>query len=216
MATSRRGTKPEPIRARKTPTSDSGCPKSILDKLSADEQAVVLRALLKEHPGLRPQAEAIAADAVSSPSVEDIAEDVCDAVTALDRDSLNDRAGKHSWGYVEPTEAAWELLQEAVEDAIADMKRRMELGVGTAAEAIYCGIVAGLHKATHAVSDGPLAWAPDFPVEHACYVVAELIRTCPVENRAATRDRLVDALVVLVPAWHEMISRDADRALHAK
>jgi len=215
MATNRRRPKPGTIRARKT-TSASGCPKSILDKLSADEHAVVLRALLKEHPDLRALAETIAVEMVSSPSDEDIAEDVCDAVTSLDLDSLNARAGKHSWGYVEPTEAAWELLQEAVEDVIADMKRRMELGVGTAAEAIYCGIVAGLHKATHAVSDGPLAWAPDFPVEHACYVVAELIRTCPVENRAATRDRLVDALVVLVPAWHEMISRDADRALHAK
>jgi hypothetical protein len=216
MATSRRREKSQSIVVSVTPTSACAGPKSILDRMSADKHAVVLRALLKEQPDLRPQAEAIAADAVSSPSVEDIAEEVFDAVTSLDLDSLNDRAGKHSWGYVEPTEAAWELLQEAVEDVIADMKRRMDLGLDTAAEAICCGIVAGLHKATNVASDGPLAWAPDFPAEHGCYVVAELIRATPGETRAAVRDRLVDALLVLVPAWHDMISRAADREVHGE
>ena len=115
MAPGRRGKKLGPIRARTTPTSASGCPVSILDKMSADDLAAVLRVLLTEHPDLQPRAESIAAEIVSSPSPEDIAEDVLDAVISLDLDSLNDRAGSHSWGYVEPSEAAWELLQEAVE-----------------------------------------------------------------------------------------------------
>jgi hypothetical protein len=76
------------------------------------------------------------------------AEEVLDAVTSLDLDSLNDRAGSHSWGYVEPTEAAWELLEEAVEDIVADMKRSMDLGLETTAETICVGIVVGLHRRT--------------------------------------------------------------------
>jgi len=61
-------------------------------------------------------------------------------------ESFNGRAGKQAWGYVEPTDATWELLGEAVEDVVADMKRRANLGLHEAAEAICCGIVLGLHK----------------------------------------------------------------------
>ena len=127
----------------------------VLDKTSPGELAQVLHALLKKHPDLKPEAEAIAVDLVSSSSVEETAEEVLDAVTALDLDSLNGRAGSHSWGYVEPTEAAWELLEEAVQDVIADMKRRMDLGLDTAAETICLCIVVGLHKAKNVV----LSWA---------------------------------------------------------
>lgn len=116
---------------------------SVLDKMAPSELATVLRALLKKHPDLRPEAESIAVEMVSSPSVENIAEDVLDAVTSLGIDSFHERAGKQSWGYVEPTEVAWELLGEAVEDV---MKRRMDLGLHEAAQAICCGIVLGLHK----------------------------------------------------------------------
>jgi hypothetical protein len=184
----------------------------VWEKMSPGELAQVLHALLRKHPDLKPEAEAIAVDLVSSSSVEDTAEQVLDAVTALDLDSLNDRAGSHSWGYVEPTEAAWELLEEAVQDVIADMKRRMDLGLETAAETICLGIVVGLHKAKNVVSDGPLAWAEDFPAEAACNAVAELLRMCPAEDRKAVHDRLMEALASLVPDWRKTIARAADRA----
>ncbi len=69
----------------------------------------MLRAPLAKHPDLRQEAESIAIEMVSSPSVENVAENVLDAVTSLDIDSFHGRAGKQPWGYVEPTETAWEL-----------------------------------------------------------------------------------------------------------
>ena len=177
---------------------------------------MVLRALLKKHAALTLEAEAIAVEVVSSPSVEDTAEEVLDAVTSLDVDSLNDRAGSHSWGYVEPTEAAWELLAEAVEDFFADMKRKAELGLHTAAETICLGLVVGLNKAKDVGSDGPLGWAEDFPADEASRAVAELIRTCPAEKRNGVYERLLESLGHLVPSWQDMLSRAADRARHGK
>jgi hypothetical protein len=41
----------------------------------------------------------------------------------FDYDGLNGRSGSHSWGYVEASEAAGELLEEAVEPFVNDMKR---------------------------------------------------------------------------------------------
>ena len=120
--------------------SDTHAATSVLEQLKAHESAVVLKILLERHQTLREEAEQIATELVSSPSVDEVAEDVLAAVTLIGIDSVNARAGRTSWGYVDPTEAAWELLEEALEDVISDMKRRMALGLGNAAEAMCRGI----------------------------------------------------------------------------
>jgi hypothetical protein len=103
---------------------------------------VQLQKTLEKHLNLTREAEEIAAGVVSSPSVEGIADDVCTSVTSLDMDDLKGRAGKHSWGYVEPAEAAQELLQESIAGHLDDMERRLDLGLDAAASvrraAIFC------------------------------------------------------------------------------
>lgn len=206
----RRSQKPA-IRKRAQPgrTSD----KRVLDALAAEESVAVLRILMDRHPGLRDEAEQIAQGLVSSPSAEDITQDVISAITLVDEDQLAGRAGKHSWGYVEPGEAALQLLEEAVEPIIADMKRRMELGLAEAAETICRGIVIGLNEIDGTGEDGLLGWAPDFPAEEACHALAELIRACPMAGRKPSLKRLVDALARDVPGWSEMLARAAKQAM---
>ena len=106
-------------------TSASG----LLDRLSSEEAVTVLRHLLDQHPELRSEAEQLADRLVSSSSIEEIAEDVHSRITSIDLDDLNGRAGAHSWGYVEPSQAAIDLLEEAVEDLVEDMKRRVSWGL---------------------------------------------------------------------------------------
>ncbi len=185
---------------------------STLDGMAPHELASVLRAVLTRHPELRTEAEQIAIEMISAPSVENVADEVYEAVSALGIELLQGRTGKQARGYVEPTEAAWELLGEAVADVLDDMKRCADLGLREAAEAICCGIVLGLRRTKGANSDGLLGWAPDFPAEESCHAVAELIRASAPKDRDATRNRLVEALVKLVPSWDEMITRAADRA----
>jgi len=78
----------------------------------------VLRHLLDQHPELRSEAEQFAAKLVCSSSIEEIAEDVHGGSTSIDLDDLNGRAGAHSWGYVEPSQTAIDLLEEAVEELV--------------------------------------------------------------------------------------------------
>lgn len=186
--------------------------------MAPGELAAVLRALLAEHPDLRTEAESIATAMVSSPCAEDVAADVFDAVTSLGIESLHGRAGRTPWGYVEPSEAAWNLLHEAVEDFFDDMRRRIDLGLNDAVEATCCGIVIGLYRsrAHGAGSDGPLGWAQDFPSEEACAAIAELIRAFPAQGRGAARDRLAAALGDSVPEWDAMIARAAERAANKR
>ena len=196
--------------------SDTHAATSVLERLKAHESAVVLKILLERHQTLREEAEQIATELVSSPSVDEVAENVLAALTLIGIDSVNARAGRTSWGYVDPTEAAWELLEEALEDVISNMKRRMELDLVDAAVVMCRGIVVGLRRAGEFESDGALGWAPDFPAEEACNVVEELLRAFPVTNREDTVGRLVDALAGDVPDWSEMLEQVAKRAMSGK
>jgi hypothetical protein len=100
---------------------------AVLEKLRPGEAAAVLNQLLDKHPELKSEAEELASQIMSAASSEDVAEEVYVEITSIDLDALNGRAGSHSWGYVEPSEAATELLTEALEDRVEEMKRNLEL-----------------------------------------------------------------------------------------
>jgi hypothetical protein len=118
----------------------------VLARLKPGESASVLRSLLERHPDLVAEAEAMASAAVTEVDADAVAEDVEQAVLDLDIDDLGTRAGRKSWGYVEPTEAAWELLGEAVDPFLEEMKRHVELGFEAAAAGMCAGIVLGLYR----------------------------------------------------------------------
>ncbi len=183
----------------------------LLERLNPEEAVAVLHQLLDKHPELRSEAEQVATKLVSSFSIEDIAEDVCYRITAIDLDDLNGRAGAHSWGYVGPDQAAHDLLEEALEDLVDDMKRRAELGLVPAAEVLCVGIVQGLYQARDTQSDGALGWAPDFPGEEADYVVGEFIRACAPAARKAAQKSLVETLAKRAPKWAEDLNRAGER-----
>ncbi|MGA2247451.1 MAG: hypothetical protein ABSH48_20875 [Verrucomicrobiota bacterium] len=184
----------------------------LLQRLSPEEAAAVLRHLLAKHSELRSEAEQFATDYVSSGSIEEVAQEVYDRIIGIDMDALNGRTGKHSWGYVEPSEAAVELMGESLEDLVDDMKRKAELGLLPAAQVACAGIVQGLYQARDTKSDGALGWAPDFPAEHADYVVGDFLRACPVKDRKEARNNLTETLAMCAPEWAERLLRAANEA----
>jgi len=158
---------------------------------------------------LRVKAEQVATELVSSSSATDIATDVFDRVMGVPLDALNGRAGAHSWGYVEPGQAACDLLAEAVEELIGDMKRSAEVGLTSAGEALCLGIVEGLYRARKTKSDNALSWAPDFPAEEACYVVEEFLQACHRTARRSVLKHLIEAFGTTAPEWTDMLQRTA-------
>ena len=72
---------------------------------------------------------------VTNVDSESIADEVKTALLDLDIDQLNGRAGRQRSGYVKPTEAAWELLEEQLQPFLDDLKRHIALGFDGAAHA---------------------------------------------------------------------------------
>ena len=99
--------------------------KSVLDTLSAAEKGELLDHLLAARPDLREQVEAYAVGRMSAEDRDAVAVDVESALRGLDIDELNGRAGyRPGAGYVDPGEAADEILDEALQPFLARDWRR--------------------------------------------------------------------------------------------
>jgi hypothetical protein len=117
-----------------------------LESLSAVERASILSALLQAHPELLAEAEVLAAGFLSQEDRHAVAEDVADELRALHLSQLADRAGPQ-WGggYVDPNEAADEMLDEVVQPYLEDLERRARIGAVQAAQEIGLGVLLGLY-----------------------------------------------------------------------
>jgi hypothetical protein len=184
---------------------------SILDRLRPEEAQTVLQHLLAVHRELRSEVQQIAKSLLTEVEVEAVADEVEEAVRDVGLDELGSRAGRHSWGYTEPSEAAWELLEECVSPFLEDLTRRVELGLDAEALETCKGIVLGLYRVRSERGGDVLQWAPDFPAEKAAQAVATWRRGGDkiTAGRGRRKRRLFPADFVqeFVPAWDNLIDR---------
>lgn len=139
----------------------------VIAALTGAEAREVLRALLRAHPDLGPEARAIATQRLERVDVVEVAEAVVEAVQALGFDELNGRAGRQAYGYVEPEEAAWDLLEEALAPFTDEIERLLHPGLEEAARAQVEGVLLGLRDVRNEQLGDILEYAPDFPAEAA-------------------------------------------------
>lgn len=156
------------------PTRRRPRPTPALDALSGTEHARILAQLLTSHPELRPDAEDAARRLLGDASIEVVAASVVCALDELPLDALAMRSGRiRGRGYVHETEAAWEIVEEAVEPFLADLRRRAGLGLDAAAD-VAAGIVAGLYQCREPADGTVVAYAgPDSLSELADEVMSE-------------------------------------------
>jgi hypothetical protein len=185
--------------------------KSALDRLKGEEAAALLRALLVRHPDLVKEAEGLAGSVIGDVSIEEVADTVEDDIRALDVEDLNSRAGSHAYGYVEPTEAAWELVEEVVMPFIEGIKRRVEVGQQAAALSTCAGIVLGLYRLRNSENDPFLGWAADSPDEMAGEAVITLRKALRKAKTARGGPEFSAKLPAILretaPDWADMLER---------
>ncbi len=184
---------------------------SVLDKLQPAETQEVLRTLLKAHPELRKIAEEIARSLISDVSFHEIAEEVESELESHDLDELNSRAGKTRLGYVDPGDAAHEILHEAIDPIIEEMQRHLELGLGKEALETCKGLVLGLYDVRNKKNDGCLGWAPDFAWQTAQEVLEKWSKGIRGKGTVGRRASLRSFLLDLAPEWDSMFDRVLSR-----
>jgi hypothetical protein len=147
----------------------------VLDVLSAAERSAVLAVVLDAHPELVGEAESEARRLLGATTVDDVAAEVSSTLRLIPPEELGVRAGRvRGRGYVHETDAAWQIVEEAVEPFLADMRRRASLGLMGPAAAVATGVVAGVYMVDPPEEGSVLAYAgPDVPGELADAVLDE-------------------------------------------
>ena len=137
--------------------------------MTPGERGQVLAALVAERPELAVEAERLAAELLSAASIGEVADEVALALLSIPLDALGARAGRtRGRGYVHEVDAAWELVEEAIEPFRSDLERRATLGSVDAAATLAVGTVAGLYRVRSPKSGTVLAYAgEDAPIELA-------------------------------------------------
>ena len=143
-----------------------------LDRLRPWEQAGLLPALLAAHPGLAETLESLALARIRDVDADEIAGELEGRLSDLSLTELAARAGKQPGYYVHETDAANEIVAEALVSYEEDLWRAAALDLPDVARTILLGIVAGLHRCCDAPDGSVLAYAgPDTPAEHAAWLV---------------------------------------------
>ena len=185
-----------------------------LDRLEPGEAQSVLGRLLAAHPDLEAEAEQIAESLLCEISFETVAYDVEDAVRSVDLDDLDSRAGRHSWGYTSPDEAASELLQEAVNPTLEKMKRLLDLGLDAEALEVCKGLLLGLYGFRDAKAHEVLGWAAEFPAETAADAAATWYAASRTRRKTGRRESaqlLREFIRESTPEWAEFLERVLSR-----
>jgi hypothetical protein len=148
----------------------------VLAALTHREKAEVLESLIAQDPALAARAGREGRGVLAAVEIDAVASAVADAVLGLDQEELSQHAGRTRYGYVEPTTAAWSLLEAALEPWLDDITRRAGLGFDGPAKQIGLGMLQGLEQIDdHAGSDELLlSWAPDFTDEARETVLRQL------------------------------------------
>jgi hypothetical protein len=159
-------------------------PGEALHALTAQEKAAVLEQLLAARPELGTDADRLAARLLAPRARAELAAlqertaaEVEQALRTLDIDHLS-TGHRPGSGYTDVYEAASRLIQPVIEQYEADVRRRLELGMTDAAEAVALGVLDGL-DACEGEYDGEevLCYAGEDLAEAYGYTVRELLRT---------------------------------------
>jgi hypothetical protein len=136
-----------------------------------------------------------AKELLSDINAGDIEEKVFATLNAIQIEEYWGRSGKTYYGYNEPTEVAYEMVEEAIEIPLANMKKYRDLGMTNIEEAHCVGIVAGLLRYGNEGSNEFHDAVPDDPFNIAEDVIYEWKRDHPEANLdllQQTVDRFVE------------------------
>lgn len=149
---------------------------SPLSRLRDTEKAAVLDELAAADERVSAAAEASAWRRLEHVDENAVAVDVAEVLGEIPQEELVAHAGPTRYGYVEPTGAAWGLLQRGLDPWIDDIRRRAAVGLREVARRLAVAVVDGLHRLEPLTTNDTrlLSWAPEFPAEAAQQVLQTL------------------------------------------
>ena len=138
-----------------------------IQRLTGSQALHVLMCMAADDPGLARMIEIEAKRLLMAVDVDETADEVFDALDAIDVEDCWDRAGSHRDGYTSPDEAAGELIEDELQSFADQAERYHELGI-LYQERDYCaGIILGLYRYEKESKSEFKNWSEDLPPDSA-------------------------------------------------
>lgn len=152
---------------------------SALACLGSEESAQVLTLLLKNHPQLRDEADALALRMITAVEPKCVADDLVFAFEDIEQEDIWDHSGADRYGgYTDPGEAADDLCEERLRPFHEELERLFAMGLAEPALAQVKGMLLGLHQAKATLPPD----AEEYPAESGAFSVLEAwVRHTPAE-----------------------------------
>ena len=145
----------------------------IIDKISPTEALSILKQIAKRDESLKKRIVELAEDLFRDVDVEAVCDDVFGALDGIDVHELWDRSGAKRDGYTSPEDMAFEMVEEALEPFLHEMRRLLDLKMRQEAK-LYCmGILKGIYGYDKDSGSEFKDWATDIPGESFGYVLDE-------------------------------------------
>ena len=157
------------------PKSGNNNKMKYLNALSHESAIDILAALCRDSE-LSDRIMAMAKATLSSVDADKIAAVVYDRLNAIRVEDLWDNSGRTRYGYRDPTDVAYEMLDDTVSDYTRKMNQYRDLGMYEQ-EKEYCkGILTGVLTYGNEGSNEFRDWAPEDPYTIADYILDDWIK----------------------------------------
>lgn len=171
---------------------------NILDQITAEDAFVILKIIVKEDKQIEKKIEQIAKKYLSEIDLDSIAEEVYSDLNFLDVEELWDSSGSTRFGYIDPSERAWEMFEEALESFIDEFKKYRKLSMYKEAK-IYCmGILKGIYRYEKESTSEFKEWAVDAPCEYFRNIKDEWEKE---QNNTKDITEMNDFIKINFPEW---------------
>ena len=140
--------------------------RNIFDEISADDALAILRLLAKEDTKIARRIEQIAIEYLRDVDIEDIASQVYFERDSIEVEEVWERSGRTRNGYVEPTEMAFQMFEDALDPFIEEMKKYQRLTMFVEAKKYCIGILKGICEFENESTSEYKDWAVDAPAEY--------------------------------------------------
>lgn len=146
-------------------------PHEVIKRLSPQDALSVLRTLTREDESITARAAEIAIERLSTVDPEAVALKLCDELSLLEVEEIWDRAGPTRHGYVDPGEAADQMIDEIMEPYLDELKKLQALGMNVQTNRLCMGLLLGLYRFKREATSEFKDWTPDAPSGFAWVVL---------------------------------------------
>jgi hypothetical protein len=162
-----------------------------LDDLEQEQVSYILKKLAQDDVSITSRIQEIIKQLDSHLDATKIADEIFERLDAIDVEDLWHQSGSTRYGYVEPCEKAYEMVEETISPFIKKLSKYLSTSMWEEAKTISIGIVKGLYEYdTHSESEFK-DWAPDVVDEMVGNVIDEWKDHCKNEALLDEIEKLI-------------------------